>query len=408
MSTVAPLIISGSVSVDSPTGNPLQLFLATGAFAVCFAAFGSMSGMMPILSERLKLNEAQVGLALAIPVLLGSLGRIPLGILTDRVGGRKVFIGVLAFSLVPPVFMAYVSSYWQLLLCGLFLGVPLAVFSVGVGFVSGWHAPQRQGTALGVYGAGNVGQSIALFGAPVLVAAAGYRWGFWTFSLLTAVWLILIIALARNAPRRGPAKTLGDFMRPLGQPMSWILSLYYFLTFGGFLAMASYLPKFLTLTFHLTKADAGFRAAGFVILATAMRPVGGWLADRVGGNRILLWVFPVAAVMALCMACPLMTTFTIGALGMAVAIGLGNGAVFKLVPDFFPGAVGSVTGLVGAAGGLGGFFPPLVLGVLRQRTGSFTWGFVLLSLFSIGCLILCLWVTRTASSGVRQPSGRLA
>ncbi len=388
-----PITLNPSV-VDSSSGNPLQLALATGAFAVCFAAFGSMSGMMPVLSERLKLNEAQVGLALAIPVLLGSLGRIPLGILTDRVGGRNVFIGVLAFSIVPPIFMAWVSSYWQLLLCGLFLGVPLAVFSVGVGFVSGWHAPKRQGTALGIYGAGNVGQSIALFGSPLLVGTVGYRWGFWTFSILTAAWLVLMVAFSRNAPRRGSAKTLADFMRPLGQPMSWILSLYYFLTFGGFLAMASYLPKFLTLNFHLTKTDAGLRAAGFVILATAMRPAGGWLADRIGGARILLWVFPTTALMAIFMACPLMTTFTVGALGMAIAIGLGNGAVFKLVPEYFPAAVGSVTGLVGAAGGLGGFFPPLVLGALRQKTGSFTGGFVLLSLFAIACLIVCLVVSR--------------
>lgn len=398
MSSIATPAFPASTVVDSPTGNPLQLALATGAFAVCFAAFGSMSGMMPVLTERLKLNEAQVGLALAIPVLLGSLGRIPLGILTDRVGGRKVFIGVLAFSMVPPIFMAYVGSYWQLLVCGLFLGVPLAVFSVGVGFVSGWHAPKRQGTALGIYGAGNVGQSIALFGAPLLVGAIGYRWGFWTFSLLTGAWLVVMVALARNAPRHGPAKTLADFMRPLGQPMSWILSLYYFLTFGGFLAMASYLPKFLTLTFHLTRPDAGFRAAGFVILATAFRPVGGWLADRIGGTRILLWVFPATAAMALVMARPQMSTFTLGALGMAIAIGLGNGAVFKLVPEYFPTTVGSVTGLVGAAGGLGGFFPPLVLGTLRQRTGSFTGGFVLLSLFSLACFIVCLSITRKGTS----------
>jgi NNP family nitrate/nitrite transporter-like MFS transporter len=155
-------------------------------------------------------------------------------------------------DILPPVFMVWVSAYWQLLLCGLFLGLPLAVFSVGVGFVSGWHAPKRQGTALGIYGAGNVGQSIALFGAPLLVGAVGYRWGFWTFSLMTAAWLILMIAFARNAPRRGSAKSLADFTRPLGEPMRWVLSLYYFLTFGGFLAMASYLPKFLTLSFHLS------------------------------------------------------------------------------------------------------------------------------------------------------------
>jgi len=147
---------------------------------------------------------------------------------------------------------------------------------------------------------------------------------------------------------------------------------------------------FITEMFGLTPANAGLRTAGFVVLATAMRPVGGWLADKVGGRAILFWVFPVTAAMAIFMACPMMSTFTIGALGMAAAIGLGNGAVFKLVPECFPQSVGSVTGLVGAAGGLGGFFPPLLLGSVKQATGSFTWGFILLAAFAIFCLFV-LW-----------------
>jgi nitrate/nitrite transporter NarK len=145
---------------------------------------------------------------------------------------------------------------------------------------------------------------------------------------------------------------------------------------------------FLTEIFKLTPGDAGFRTAGFVVLATAMRPIGGMLADRVGGHKILLWIFPATALMAVFLACPMMVTFTIGALGMAAAIGLGNGAVFKLVPEYFPQSVGTVTGLVGAAGGLGGFFPPLVLGAVRQATGTFTAGFVLLGLFAIICFVV--------------------
>jgi NNP family nitrate/nitrite transporter-like MFS transporter len=280
------------------------------------------------------------------------------------------------------------------------IGVALASFSVGVGFVNGWYPPARQGTALGIYGAGNVGQSLAAFGAPVLAGWLGFAWGFWAFALLTVVWLVAFWARAEDAPRRGPAKSLADFVRPLRERMSWVLSLYYFLTFGGFVAMAVYLPIFLTDMFGLTPRDAGLRTAGFVLLATGMRPVGGWLADRVGGERILLWVFPAVAGFAGFMACPMMATFTIGALGMAAAIGLGNGAVFKLVPEYFPRSVGSVTGLVGAAGGLGGFFPPLVLGGIRQATGSFTWGFVLLSVFSLVCLVTCRVV---ASRRVANP-----
>lgn len=377
----------------APPGNVLQLTLATGAFAVCFAIFGSVSAMMPILRSRMHLSALQVSIALAVPVLLGSLGRIPLGILSDRLGGRVVFIAVLICSIIPAVVMGWVDEYWQLLFCGFFIGIALASFSVGVGLVSGWYAAQRQGFALGVYGAGNIGQSLAAFGAPVAVTALGSEaWGFWVFALLAGCWLVLFALLARDAPRVGPPKSLAAVLAPLREKMSWVLSLYYFLTFGGFVAMAIYLPIFLTEVFELTPADAGLRTAGFVLLATAMRPTGGVLADRIGGRRILLWVFPVTALMAVFMACPLMSTFTIGALGMATAIGLGNGAVFKLVPEYFPRTVGSVTGLVGAAGGLGGFFPPLLLGVIRNATGAYTAGFVLLALFCVLCLAVCLMV----------------
>jgi MFS transporter, NNP family, nitrate/nitrite transporter len=230
------------------------------------------------------------------------------------------------------------------------------------------------------------------------------RWGFWTFGALLSIWLLVFIAMARNAPRRGAVKSFAETLRPLTDRRSWILSLYYFLTFGGFVAMAVYLPIFLTEMFKLTPQDAGLRTAGFIVLATAMRPVGGTLADKVGGRAILNWVFPFVAVMALFLACPMMVTFTIGALGMAAAIGLGNGAVFKLVPDYFPESVGSVTGLVGAAGGLGGFFPPLLLGFVKQQVGSFTIGFILLGVFALGCL----GVLRLARDGKLPAAAQLA
>jgi NNP family nitrate/nitrite transporter-like MFS transporter len=292
--------------------------------------------------------------------------------------------------------MGFVTQYWQLILCGLFLGISLASFSVGVGFVSGWYPPTKQGTALGIYGAGNIGQSLAAYGSPVLAAALSPAWGFWAFAALTAGWLIFYALGARNAPRTSAPKTFRDSLRPLGRGMSWVLSLFYFLTFGGFVAMAICLPMLLTDLFKLTPADAGFRTAGFVVLATLMRPIGGTLADRVGGTVILLGTFIATAIFGIFMACPLMSTFTVGALGMATAIGLGNGAVFKLVPQFFPKTVGSVTGLVGAAGGLGGFFPPLALGVIKEYTGAYTMGFVLLAGFSLICLLVC-WRLRVVN-----------
>jgi MFS transporter, NNP family, nitrate/nitrite transporter len=383
---------------SSTSSAEVQLALGTGAFALCFAVFGSLSAMMPILSTQLHLTAIQKSIAVALPVLLGSLGRLPLGMLTDRLGGRSVFTAVMVLSIIPAFLMGGVHDYTHLLIYGFFIGIGLASFSVGVGFVSGWYSAERQGFALGVYGAGNIGQSLAAFGAPFIAEAYGFQWGFWTFGVLLTIWLVIFVAAARNAPRRSAPKSFAETIRPLKDQRSWLLSIYYFLTFGGFVAMAIYLPIFLTEMFHLTPRDAGLRTAGFVVLATAMRPVGGTLADKVGGRNILMWVFPITAVMALLMAYPLMVTFTIGALGVAAAIGLGNGAVFKLVPEFFPQSVGSVTGLVGAAGGLGGFFPPLVLGFVKEQTGSFLPGFIMLSGFCLLCLILLMIRKKPASA----------
>src|SRR6266496_735887 len=380
--------------MQSQSSPKLQLALGTGAFAFCFAVFGSLSAMMPILSKQMHLSSVEKSIAVAIPVLLGSLGRIPLGMLTDRFGGRSVFSVVMLISIIPAFLMGTVQDYRHLLVYGFFIGIALAIFSVGVGFVSCWYSAERQGFALGVYGAGNIGQSMAAFGSPFIAAAAGFHWGFWTFGVLLSIWLVLFALLARDAPRRGAIKSFSETVRPLEDSRSWVLSLYYFLTFGGFVAMAIYLPIFLTEMFKLTPQDAGLRTAGFVVLATAMRPVGGILADKVGGRTILKYVFPATAVLALFLAHPMMVAFTIGALGMAAAIGLGNGAVFKLVPEYFPGSVGSVTGLVGAAGGLGGFFPPLLLGFIKQQTGTFVIGFILLGVFALVCLAVLLRPSR--------------
>jgi len=381
-------VARSSTAAAQPGGNAVQLALATGAFALCFAVFGSVSAMMPIIRRQLHLDPLQASIAVAVPVLLGSLGRIPLGMLTDRFGGRIVFSAVMAFSIVPALAIGHVTSFYGLLTFGFLIGIALASFSVGVAFSSGWYPPNRQGTALGIYGAGNIGQSLAAFGSPVLAAALGYVWGFQMFAILLAIWLVLFLMFARNAPRIAPPKTLVQIMAPLKETASWKLSLYYFLTFGGFVAMAVYLPIFLTESFHLTPKDAGIRTAMFIVLATAMRPVGGWLSDKVGGRAVLTLVFPAVVLAAVFLAIGGTVPFTIGGIGMATAIGLGNGAVFKLVPEYFPATVGSVTGLVGAAGGLGGFFPPLVLGVLKKSTGSFTLGFVFLGIFAALCLLV--------------------
>src|ERR1051326_5715409 len=293
------IFVGGLMNAGSARSNTMQLILGTGAFALCFAVFGSVSAMMPVLKRQFHLAPVQASIVMAIPVLLGSLERIPLGVLTDRLGGRKVFTWTMAASVMAALLMGTVNTYSQLLIFGFLTGIALASFSVGVAFVSGWYPQEKQGFALGVYGAGNVGQSLAAFGAPLLFTQLGFRNTFWIFGGLLAGWCVLFVIFAKDAPRTTPPKSFTQMVQPLSEKMSWVLSFFYFLTFGGFVAMSIYLPMFLTEIFRLTPQDAGLRTAGFVLLATAMRTAGGWLSDKIGGLAILLWIFPFVAAMAL-------------------------------------------------------------------------------------------------------------
>jgi NNP family nitrate/nitrite transporter-like MFS transporter len=365
------------------------LTLSTVAFAIAFAVWGMLAPMAKTFQTALHLTEGQAWLLIAIPVILGSVIRLPMGMLADRFGGRLVFGLLLLFIAVPAFMLSLSHSYGQLLFWGLLLGMAGTSFSVGVAFASKWFPPQKQGLALGVYGAGNIGQSLALFGVPVLAGLWGWQVTYRLFAAVALIYGIAFLLFARNAPVPAAPKSLGAMLRVLAeQPLSWLLSLFYFVTFGGFVALSIGMPKLLQEIFHLTPEDAGLRVAGFVVLATAARPLGGWISDRIGGARLLMGVFFGAGVLALGLTFEQIVPFTIGALGVAACIGLGNGAVFKLVPQYFPKDTGTVTGLVGAMGGLGGFFPPLMLGVIKTYTGAYDLGFVGLSLFCLICLSL--------------------
>lgn len=384
-------------------GAVRALFLSTTSFAVSFAVWGLIGALAPTFAQAYGLSAKAKSLMIAIPVLLGALGRIPAGMLADRFGGRKVFSALLFVSAIPAVLIGLSNSYAQLIGLGLFLGIAGSTFPVGVGFTSKWFTPDQQGTALGVYGMGNIGQSVAVFGAPVLAIALGsWRPVFFVFAAMSLILAAVFYLFASDAPATAKPKTMSENLAVLRrEPTAWVLSLFYFLTFGGFVAFAIYLPSLLMDTFKLSAADAGFRTAGFVLLATFMRPVGGMLADRLGGARVLVPVFIAVAGLGALMGCPWMPTFTIGALGAAAALGVGNGAVFKLVPQYFPKDTATVTGLVGAFGGLGGFFPPLVLGVLRDATGAYTWGFIFLAIFALSCLAVNYFVFLKPSRQMR-------
>jgi NNP family nitrate/nitrite transporter-like MFS transporter len=371
-------------------GAGKALFFSTTAFAVTFAVWGLVAALAPTFTQIYGLSGKSKSLMIAIPVLLGSIGRLPAGMLADRFGGRKVFSILLILSAIPAIGIGLSTSYAQLLLLAIFIGISGSSFAVGVSFTSRWFSKEQQGTALGIFGMGNIGQSLAVFGAPVIAASIGsWRSVFFIFAAVSLVWGVVFYLFGRDATVAVSSRTLSENLKILRQSrLAWVLSLFYFLTFGGFVAFSIYLPSLLKDLFSLGPTDAGARTAGFVLLATLMRPVGGMLADRWGGARVLVGVFIAVAVLGSLMGCPFMPTFTIGALGAATALGLGNGAVFKLVPEHFPKETGMVTGLVGAFGGLGGFFPPLVLGVIKDATGGYALGFILLAVSAFVCLLV--------------------
>jgi NNP family nitrate/nitrite transporter-like MFS transporter len=385
----------------------INLMLATAAFAVAFAAWSLISPLSKQIQTDFKLDNTAIGLLIAVPTLLGALMRIPMGILTDRFGGRAIFTGLLLFTLLPVVFLGFANSFSTYVLGGLFLGTAGASFAVGVPFVSRWFTAERQGTALGVYGVGNIGTAVAVFSMPSLVHAFGGRQGaFWFYLIPVTVMAIVFWLFARDAPGRVEPQPLGASVAVLArEPIAWHLSLFYFVTFGGFVFFANYLPQMLGDWFPLDRRDVGLQATIFTVAATLARPAGGWLADQIGGVKVLTWVFAFVVITRLVLAWQAgnanIVIVTDLLLAVGVGFGFGNGAVFKLVAQYFPKDTGLISGIVGCAGGLGGFFPPLVMGAVLDRTGSYALGFVILATLAAFCLALLL--ARTPQESAAGP-----
>jgi len=372
-----------------------QLALATVAFTVCFYAWALLGPLGPDLQEQLGLSDTQIALTTSIPVVLGSLMRIPLGYLADRYGGRLVFTLLMAYSPLPLVGLALFNDSWGAVLAFAFLlGFTGASFAVGVPFVNKWYPPDRQGFALGVYGIGMGGTVIAALTAPRIADGVGLDAPFWFAALMLVVMAAAFWFGARDAPagKASAASMLASFapFRGRGSGRAWALTLFYFMAFGGFVAMFLYLPKLLVDVHDLTKTDAGARAAGFALLAVVARPIGGVLSDRIGARSVLTASFVGTAALALVLAAAYerMVPLTLACLTLAVFLGLGTGAVFKLVPQWYPDQVGAVTGVVGAAGGLGGFFPPLVMAAVKSATDGYGLGFVLMAVVAATALLV--------------------
>jgi MFS transporter, NNP family, nitrate/nitrite transporter len=386
---------------DQRRGSGRNLALATAAFGLCFAAWSMLAPLAPKMQDRLGLSDTETAVMLAVPVVLGSLLRIPLGWFVDRVGARVVFTGMLAYSAAAALLVGFATSYPALLGAGFLLGVAGASFAVGIPFIADWYPRQRQGFALGIYGTGNIGTAIAAFSIPFLYTRFSQAVAGIVFAVVIAAFTLVWASSARNAPVVRHARPSYREVLRSGWPL-WQLAIFYFVTFGGFVAMAIFLPKLLVDWFDFSLTSAGLRAAGFTVVATLARPVGGWLSDRLRPSTVLIVAFVGVGLDAVGLSWqatdPRIVPVTIFCLTMAGFLGMGSGAVFKLVPHHFPRSTGAVTGIVGAAGGLGGFFPPLVLGIVKDATGEFTMAFVFLVACAWMCAGLALSIRATPSA----------
>ena len=370
------------------------LGLSTFAFTLCFAVWTIFSIIGIRISEDLGLSDTQLGLLMATPILTGSISRLFLGVWTDRYGGRWVF-GILMLTTAACVYLlTFATTYLMLLVGALGVGLAGGSFIVGVAYTAAWFESERQGTALGIFGAGNVGAAVTNFGAPFLLVAFGWESTAQIYASVLAIMGIVFILLAKEDPlaaeRAGSkSKTFLEQMEPLRELRVWRFALYYFFVFGAFVALALWLPHFLIGVYGLDIKTAGIIAALYTIPASLFRILGGWMSDRFGARRVMYWTFGASVLCTFLLSYPPTDyvvqgidgdiRFTLAMnLPMFVALifilgffmSLGKAAVYKHIPVYYPMHVGAVGGVVGMIGGLGGFILPLTFGVLNDLQAS--------------------------------------
>lgn len=362
-------------------GHTPTLFACFLQFDLSFMLWVMLGALGIFIAESLKLNAAQKGLLVAIPILSGSLLRIPLGLLSDRVGGKRVGTGILVFLFLPLLLgWAGGDSLPVLYSVGLMLGVAGASFAVALPLASRWYPPERQGLAMGIAAAGNSGTIITNLVAPRLANLYGWHNVFLLAMIPLVVVLIAFVLLAKESPNQLKGQPLGNYVKIFRVADLWWFCLLYSVTFGGFVGLGSFLPLFFRDQYQVTPINAGYLVALIAFVGSGIRPIGGWLADKVGGVRLLSFLlFGISVTYFLCAQLPALTAMVVTLMFGMACLGLGNGAVFQLVPQRFRQEIGLATGIVGAIGGVGGFFLPTLLGNLKQSFGSFSSGFFVLA-----------------------------
>lgn len=370
-----------------------QLPLQTISLVLGFAVWVILSSLMPFIKEDIKLTPGELTLVTAIPVMFGSIMRIPVGYWTNRFGARMLFAISFALLLAPVFWVSRADSFQDLIIGGFFLGIGGAVFSVGVTSLPKYYPKERHGFVNGIYGIGNLGTAVSTFGAPMLANQIGWSKTVLAYSILLITMASLNFLLGDKDEPKVQTPLIKQIKDVSRNDKLWLLCSFYFITFGSFVAFTVYLPNFLVSHFDLSKVDAGMRTGGFILLATAMRPIGGWLGDKFNPFKILIAVFAGLTIAAVLLSfAPDMSWYTVGCLTVAFCAGMGNGTIFKLVPLYFTKQAGIANGLISAMGGLGGFFPPLMLTMIFSITGHYAIGFMALSQVALASLILVVWL----------------
>jgi NNP family nitrate/nitrite transporter-like MFS transporter len=386
------------------SGHLPTLIAAFLYFDVSFMVWGLLGVLVTYIAADLPLTAAQKGLLVATPTLGGALMRLPMGILADRWGGRRAGLLGMSLTILPLVLgWQWANSYFELLLAGFLLGIAGASFAVALPLASRWYPLEHQGLALGIAGAGNSGTVIAGLVAPRLAEALGWHAVLAAAAGLVLVTLVAFAILAKDSPHQPPPKMLADYVRPLAHRDAWRFCLFYCVTFGGFVGLANFLTLFFFEQYGLSRVAAGTLTALCVFSGSMLRPVGGYLADRLGGARLLLGVFALVGMLMLAVAAlpPLAVALALIVVVMGV-LGAGNGIVFQLIPQRFQREIGAMTGIVGAAGGVGGFLLPSLLGLAKSFTGSFTLG---LLAFAAACCSAALLVWSASRGWNQAPEG---
>lgn len=397
---------------DAPTKPSVaayrNLVMATVGFTLTFWAWDLIAPLAGDYKDRLHLSSFQQSLLVAVPVLVGSVGRIPVGALTDRYGAKLMFPLMSALTIVPVLLLIPArDSYGLMLVVGFFLGLGGTTFAIGIPLVNSWFPPSKRGFALGVFGMGMGGVALSGYLTP-RIAKHGYHLPFLVVAVALAVYAVLAVLLITDRPDRPvPTASLGSRLGQAGRlRVTWELSALYAIGFGGIVAFGVYLPTYLKTWYQLSPTDAGSKAAGFALATVVFRPIGGWLSDRLHPALVTAGALGLVALLAIVQAFDptLYPGGTIALLCMGAGLGTASGSVFALVSQVTPQPqVGSVTGIVGAMGGLGGFVPPLVMGAIYSAKDSYSIGFMLLSDLALAGCVYAYTRMRTSRPVAEEP-----